>query len=319
MVDESILERLPELEGLAVRRTRFTRLHLNNQLIDERENPNLLFIRRDLDAYLARRARKAGVDLRDDHKVIDATVHDTGVTVTCKDGEVFEGRMLVDASGAKGRLFARHKEMAYNRLYYKVVSLVLEAPCPNEVIERRMGFDVQRDLTYYDAHLMTGFIGYGWVFPKDGMVNVGLGTITPEGHRLKGMFDGFLEMTGFQDLDRSNLRAGLIPAALLSRLWLPRVLFVGDAGGFVNALTGGGIMYGICSGEIAAATAREAVRTDDFSGNTLRAFEVRSARIRRELNLRTMALYYLAGAVKRGLDQPFVVRPLLRTLAGAFD
>ncbi len=319
MIDVSILERMPELEALAVRRTRLTRMHLNYQLFNEHENPNLLFLRSTLDEHLARRAEKEGADLRSGHRVVDARAHGHGVSVTCENGETFEGKMLVDASGAKGRLFAKHKRQAYDRIGYKVVGLVLEAPCPNEEIERRMGFDVERDRTYYDVHLMTGFVGFGWVFPKDGMVNVGLGTITPEGHRLRGMFDEFLERTGFPDLDRSCLRAGLIPVALLPQLWLPRVLFVGDAGGFVNALTGGGLVYGICSGEIAAATAREAVRADDFSGHTLQAFEARSARVRRELDFRTTALYYLAGAVRRGLDRPFVVRPLLRALAGAFD
>ena len=319
MIDVSILERMPELEALAVRRTRLTRLHLNYEVLDVHENPNLLFLRTTLDEHLARRAERVGADLREGHRVADVRIHGDGVAVTCDNGETFTGKMLVDASGAKGHLFAENKRQVYDRLYYKVVSLVLEAPCPNEEIERRMGFDVDRGRTYYDAHLMTRFIGYGWVFPKDGMVNIGLGTITPEGHRLREMFPGFLERTGFADLDTSHLKAGLIPVALLPQLWLPRVLFVGDAGGFVNALTGGGLVYGICSGEIAAATVREAVRADDFSGNTLSAFESRSARVRRELDFRTTALYYLAGAVKRGLDRPFMVKPLLRAFAGAFD
>ena len=319
MIDVSILEMYPELEPLVVRRTRFTRLFLNYREFNEHENPNLLFQRSTLDEHLARRAERAGADLREDHTVTAVDVHAGGVAVTCATGDTFEGKMIVDASGAKSGLFRDHKRQVQDRLDYKVVSLVLKAPCPNEVIEDRMEFDLDRGRTYYHAHLMTGFVGYGWLFPKDGEINIGLGTITPDGHRLRERFGEFLERTGFGDLDRSSLCGGLIPVALLPQLWLPRVLFVGDAGGFVNALTGGGLKYGMCSGEIAAATAREAVRADDFSGRTLRAFEARSARIRRELYLRTTALYFLAGAVRRHLDQPFIVRPLLRAFAGAFD
>ena len=319
MIDESILEMYPELEPLVARRTRFTRLFLNYREFNEHENPNLLFKRSTMDEHLARRAERAGADLREDHAVTAVDIHAGGVAVTCASGDTFAGKMLVDASGAKGGLFHDHKRQGQDRLDYKVVSLVLEAPCPNEVMEDRMGFDLDRGRTYYHVHLMTGFVGYGWLFPKDGVMNIGLGTITPHGHRLRELFGEFLKRTGFGDLDRSSLSAGLIPVVLLSQLWLPRVLFVGDAGGFVNALTGGGLIYGMCSGEIAAATAREAVRADDFSGRTLREFETRSARIRRELNFRTTALYFLAGAVRRGLDQPFLVKPFLRAFAGAFD
>jgi flavin-dependent dehydrogenase len=146
------------------------------------------------------------------------------------------------------------------------------------------------------------------------MMNVGLGTITEMGAGLKEHFLRFLDRTGFSDLDSSNIMAATIPTALLPRLWLPRVLFVGDAGGFANALTGGGLCTGIESGEHAAATAREAVAANDFSGTTLSAFERRCTAARRMLNLRTTALYYLTGAVKRGLDRPFAVKMLIRSM-----
>ena len=319
MMNVTVLERYPDLEDLVSRRTTRTRMFLNNRMFYVYDNPNLLFTRTKLDVYLARKAQRAGADLREGREAVTMEVHDRGVLVTCDDGETFHGRMLVDATGAKSRFFIEHKRRVRERLQYKVVSLVLEAPCPNSVIEERMGFPGGPRDGHYDAHLMTGFIGYGWVFPKDGFMNLGLGTITPRGHLLRGAFDRFLKMTGWDDLDRSFIKAGVIPVALLPQLWLPRVLFVGDAGGFVNPLTGGGLIYGICSGESAAATVRDAVRADDFSGRTLRSYETRCARIKREINLRSTALYYLAGAVKRGLDQPFMVRPLLRALASSFD
>ncbi|UCC92729.1 MAG: hypothetical protein JSW25_08705, partial [Thermoplasmata archaeon] len=222
--------------------------------------------------------------------------------------------LVVDASGANGTLFREHKALENRSLRYRIVSVVLEAPCPNDVMAQRLGCDDNIDRSCYNTYLETGFIGYGWLFPKDGMMNAGLGTITGRGNGLKERFLTFLERTGFGDLDRTRITAFTIPTSMLSRLWLPRVLFIGDAGGFANALTGGGLGDGISSGEKAAITAQEAVEADDFSGATLEAFERRCRGTRRYLNLRTVALYFLAGAVKRGLDRPFAVKMLLRNM-----
>ena len=316
---KDILSKYPGLEASVSRRTTMTRTFLNYEPIMEHENKEVMVLRSTFDEHLARRASKAGADLREDHRVVDIEVDGSGVTVACEGGEAFRGRMVVDASGAKGPFFPEHKARMKERLDYKVVSMVFETSCPNEVIDERMGNVPEKGASYYNAYLMTGFIGYGWVFPKDGMLNVGLGTVTTHSHDLKNQFLKFLKRSGFDDLDRSGMMAGLIPVALLPQLWLPRVLFVGDAGGFVNAITGGGIMYGMCSGENAAIIAKEAVEADDFSGTTLSKYEDTCAEIKKELNFRTMALYYLAGAVKRGLDRPTAVRLLLRTLLPRFD
>lgn len=314
-----VLETYPQLEGVADRRTTWTRMHLNYETFMEHENPHLMFRRIRLDEHLARCAEGAGADLREGHAVNSVDVSGGGVSIACRAGERFRGKVLVDASGAKSRFFVEHKAQAKQRLEYRIISMVVEAPCPNETIEARMCFDLERKRSYYHAYLQTGFIGYGWLFPKDGVMNAGLGTITTHGHLLKASFQEFLARTGFDDLDLSTVSAGLIPTALLPRLWLPRVLFVGDAGGFVNPLTGGGIHYGMRSGQLAAATAAEAVVSDDFSDEVMGTYEEKVSEIRRELSFRTTALYYLAGAVKRHLDRPSAVRLLLRALLDKFD
>lgn len=319
MVDESLLQAIPGLEGIVSRRVTHGRTFLNGEPIYVRPSPNLLFTRRSLDEHLALRAEAAGAELRQGVHVRSVAIDRQGVTVTCSDGTVLHADLLVDATGAKAGLFDDHKRSMRDRLDYKVVSLVLEAPCPNDVMEERLDFDTARGRSFYNAYLETGFVGYGWVFPKDGLVNVGLGTITTMGQGLHERFEAFLHQAGFGDLDPSKVRAGFIPVTMLPQLWLPRVMFVGDAGGFVNPLTGGGLAYGMRSGAFGALTAREAVEAGVFDGSTLEAYDHRCAQMRRELGLRTTALYYLAGAVKRHLDRPFAVRLLLRTLQAQFD
>jgi geranylgeranyl reductase family protein len=319
MIDISADETYPEIAPVVERRTLLSRTFLNYEEIEEHMNQNIMILRTTFDEFLARRAQKAGADLREGMNVKGIDVDADGVTVSCADGEDFRGKLLIDGSGAKGIFFADHKRAVQRTIKYKIVSMVLEAPCPNEVMEERLRFDNEHGITYFNSYIMTGFVGYGWLFPKDGQMNAGLGTITTRSAGLKPMFKDFLERSGFGDLDFAKATAGLIPVKVLPQLWLPRVMFVGDAGGFVDPLTGGGILLGMASGEKAAATAKEAVDAGDFSGRTLSAYERRSADIRKELAFKTRALKWVTAGVGMGLDNPRVVRFVLKKLQRKFD
>jgi geranylgeranyl reductase family protein len=310
----SILDTYPELEQVADRRVSCVRTHLNHEPVVTQPKDTLLFRRTRLDEHLARRAGRAGADLREGTGVGQVELGEGGVTVTTDEGESTRGTLLVDASGANGKLFRSHKARARKTLRYRIVSVVLEAPCPNEVMEERLGFDPERGWSFYNAYLETGFVGYGWLFPKDGVMNAGMGTITELGHGLKGRFETFLGRTGFDDLDRSRVKAFTIPVAVIPQLTLPRVLFVGDAGGFVDALTGGGLVHGMHSAEHAAATAEMAVRNGDATRAIMEDYEARCSELRKALRIRTTGLYYFAGAVRRGLDHPIVVKTLLKSM-----
>jgi flavin-dependent dehydrogenase len=96
--------------------------------------------------------------------------------------------------------------------------------------------------------------GYSWVFPLgDGYANVGFGGIKdlmPKGTEL--LWNAAAELTGIDPADPS-LRAHHLPlsSAHLERT-SGRVLFVGDAAGFINPLSDEGIFYALASGRIAA-------------------------------------------------------------------
>ena len=53
------------------------------------------------------------------------------------------------------------------------------------------------------------------------------------------------------------------------------MLAVGDAAGLVKPTTGGGIYYGLLSGEFAAETLDDALKADDLSDTRLRTYETR--------------------------------------------
>ncbi len=319
MIDISATDLYPEMEPVVERRTLLSRTFLNYEELEEHINQNIMILRTTFDEFFARRAQEAGADLREGHDVRNLDVESDGVTLTCVNGETFHAKLLVDASGAKGRFFADHKRGVERMIKYKIVSMVLEAPCPNEVMEERLRFDNEHGITYFNSYIMTGFVGYGWLFPKDGQMNAGLGTVTKHSAGLKPMFREFLDRSGFGDLDFTKATAGLIPVKVLPQLWLPRVLFVGDAGGFVDPLTGGGILLGMASGEKAARTAKEAIDANDFTGRTLKAYQRRTREIRKELWFKTKALKWVTAGVEMHLDNPKLVKWVLTRFQKKFD
>jgi len=112
---------------------------------------------------------------------------------------------------------------------------------------RSHGIDFVLDLADEDP-------GYFWVFPKRGIVQVGVGRFHGERREpLRHLLDRFIEeRPELRALPRVRSRGGAIPLAAARRLGRPGGLVVGDAAGLVNPITGGGLAYAVASAEIAA-------------------------------------------------------------------
>ena len=110
--------------------------------------------------------------------------------------------------------------------------------------------------------------GYGWLFPKKDHVNIGMGTFNNTNCKPKQSMDYMLEKyyPEFSGKKPFLERAALIPASIAKKLSSESGLIaVGDAGGFVEPLTGGGISTGIRSGILAAEVASSAVENNDIA------------------------------------------------------
>jgi flavin-dependent dehydrogenase len=85
----------------------------------------------------------------------------------------------------------------------------------------------------------------------------------------------------------------------------PGALLVGDAGGFISPLTGGGITRSLLSGQLAAEIVHEALINDDPSLNTLGRYE---ELCRRKLQKSLRKNYHLTNILFRfpGLVDLFV-------------
>jgi geranylgeranyl reductase family protein len=118
--------------------------------------------------------------------------------------------------------------------------------------------------------------GYGWVFPKDGQVSVGLYTLARGLKDLRARLAAYLAAKGFRWRGDAlaSFEAHTIPLGgdRLRRTGLPLYL-VGDAAGFADALTGEGIYHALESGRVAGELAARVARGEDAPERYARLLE----------------------------------------------
>jgi len=129
--------------------------------------------------------------------------------------------------------------------------------------------------------------GYAWIFPvADDEANIGLGMRLDRFRKQKGnlkkMLKAFLEMPAIRERAHDGMELRDVAIWQLSfgsqkklQHAYDGALLVGDAAGFINPLTGGGIHNALISGILAADTIEEALRAGDYSRERLKIYETR--------------------------------------------
>lgn len=160
--------------------------------------------------------------------------------------------------------------------------------------------------------------GYAWIFPLgEGKANIGLGmrldTFREKSYNLKKMLADFMEMPDIKKRLRNGGRLRSIATWQLnfgSQKDIQRVydgaLLIGDAAGFINPLTGGGISNAVISARLAAETIHQAFLKEDFSKETLQLY---AEYCRQELWRGMRRSYYLQRVMEL---TPFVVDWIVR-------
>ena len=105
--------------------------------------------------------------------------------------------------------------------------------------------------------------GYGWLFPKAGVANLGVGVDFQDRHRLKSLLRGLHEDLAAAGRVSAGapltLTGGLIPVGgrlrAIGHLGAVPVILAGDAAGLTNPVTGAGIEAAVHSGALAGAAA----------------------------------------------------------------
>jgi geranylgeranyl reductase family protein len=219
--------------------------------------------------------------------------------VVLADGTAIEARVVVGADGPRsivGRAVGR-------------VNVAL-------VETRQITVPLVRAHDATDIFLSTAIPGgYGWLFPKGAVANLGAGVAPAFKHRLKPIVDGLhatLVAQGRVGRDVLQRTGGAIPVGGMlepcARLAGTSVLLAGDAAGLAHPVTGAGIAAAVYSGGLAGDAAAEivagSVRAADDYADELRvvlgsALERGLAR-RRELEEASRQGTADAAALRRG-------------------
>jgi len=125
--------------------------------------------------------------------------------------------------------------------------------------------------------------GYGWVFPKKKHLNIGLGNLWSTNYdidnkNVKKHYHAYISYLKNNKLIPKNLKpvkikGGALPFYPLEKTYGNRIILVGDAGGFINPISGEGIYYAMTSGEIAAKVIIEALGKKEINEKFLSKFQ----------------------------------------------
>ena len=195
--------------------------------------------RASFDAGLVEQAMAAGAECRFGASV--RTISQSG-TVHLADGTVIRAKTIIGADGPRspvGKAIG-----CENRDLVETRQITVDLLVPHGATDIFLNPDIVG--------------GYGWLFPKGEVCNIGLGVVAAEKHRLKPLLAGLharLVETGRVGSTIHGHTGGAIPVGgiigLNGRLGATDVLLAGDAAGLTNPVTGAGINAAVISGKLA--------------------------------------------------------------------
>jgi geranylgeranyl reductase family protein len=239
----------PSVIEETVHRVQFTYGASESFLIESPEPIAYMVMRQHFDQWLVEKAREVGTEIREGEAVVDVRDGEEGVDVLTKQGR-YRSRVVIGADGVMSvvsqQCFPGRSPRSIPALESEVQGGPLHAfqETPTALIS-----------------LQAAKKGYGWIFPKQQGLSLGVGEFVKGTKRPKQSFRDFIghEPT-LVGLKIPAPFGHLLPIAHASRqgasslggLVRGRAMLVGDAGHLVDPLLGEGIYYAVRSGQLAA-------------------------------------------------------------------
>ena len=256
-------------------------------------------VRKELDDYCLRQTLAAGATF-ERIGAITAIEQEADAVSATVDGEKHRARFLIGADGVHSQV--RKLTDRLSHWFWRAFALEATVVVPDGRRE---------DLVFDFAPVREG---YGWVFPKGDHVNVGLFSSATEEKIDRGRLAEYIN-TRFGNVTADEVigqYAGF--GAPQHQVPAGRVFLVGDAGGFVDPLTGEGIYFAVISGQAAA----EAIDADLKSQATAhQRFAQTTAKVRADLATTTSAARWFYGNLDQGY-RILSLRLLQSTVLNAF-
>lgn len=271
--------------------------------------PFSCFQRCNFDRFLGERAASHGARLITNTLAKDVTLEDDGVSV--KLHSKMENRdykmrshLVVFADGAATLGARKFKGLGYQRRPERTIHGVLyELEWPNTTLDTL-------DL-YFDDSIAPW--GYGWIFPKRDLINVGIGSLfsiegVSKGLGMRERLDYFVKE--HSDVPKKlagrkviRLQAAIIPAEPAPKIYSDRMLFVGDAAGMVEPFSGGGNEYAMRAAKLAAKVVHDALRKKKYNEKFLKQYQEDWTKSKDGKLLAYMQEWFTSGLVKFQTDR----------------
>lgn len=241
--------------GYCVQKIKGMRTFVPGLAVKETVAPGYI-IRRDLfDQTLVAAAQKAGAEVRCATRAM-AMTPDGKVTLSPRDGQAYKihPRVIIGADGPLSAVGRWVGSQNHHLLPGVQKTLPLTTPLDHTEI-------------YFDPHITAG---YGWVFPRGRVANVGLGMRRTETDRpgLGKVLEGFirrLKTDGKIHGRPVGRAAGWIPAEPMRNAVHGMVALAGDAAGQTHPITGAGIFAAVTCGDMAGKHAAVAAAANDMT------------------------------------------------------
>jgi geranylgeranyl reductase family protein len=266
-----------------------------------REPICVMTVRGEFDEYCLGKTIGVGADFRKISAVREITRSESGVQLTTADA-AYRARFLIGADGASGQV---RRLCGKGSWFSPGFALEVQTSMPKGEV----------DLTFDFGSVPQG---YAWVFPKGDHLNVGIYSqscsagLTRSGllryvkqrlgvnaDHVTGQYLGMGAEASGVDYVRADLQG--------------RVLLVGDAGGFVDPLTGEGIYGALLSGQAAAVAVLAESRGDGAAAEVFAA-NVRGYRQTLRFSARAAGAFYRNPERGfRAMRLPLVRRTMVKT------
>lgn len=203
-------------------------------------------LRIELDNLLLESAKDLGATVYDRTNVISVESLKPDLVSVQTDVGDFLCNVLVGADGANS--ITRKSVNALNDYFWQVG---LYGEVPEEYLNKNV-------IDYEQMRVDWGTLpsGYGWIFPKNGYCNIGVGSPAIIGNRLRSYLKDFIENENVLKngaFDKLRFSGHKLPTFTnTTKLHRQSIILVGDAAGLVEPLTGDGISYALHSAELAA-------------------------------------------------------------------
>jgi digeranylgeranylglycerophospholipid reductase len=216
-----------------------------------RKNLQATSYRRVFDQFLASKAKKCGTELLCSTLATDVVNKHGALLIKTEDLntkklKTIQSKIVIFADGPfslANRKFGLGFKPETEKIY-------VSAECEVEWKEN----SINKYEFYYDNKISPW--GYGWLFPRNHTVNIGLGCLNTKVKN--NIYENFLYFLNKYPIIENKIKnknltwfgSALIPAAPAKKIFGQSMLVVGDAAGMVDPIHGGGIANSIEGGKI---------------------------------------------------------------------